>query len=114
MGTNKKIADRMADLWPTSFERREGQTVFKDPRADIGGIEESFMWAWLISSAWDKSKELAGTLHGFRVYGCRLEKSENGWRINPGADWQEGEYAAAREKYLVPHKNLLMQLLREL
>lgn len=121
--------------WPEVFERRvvrwpprdkwdrgpfeEEVVVFKDPRSDLASEnpEESYWWCWLLADAWNVSRELAVTLHGFRCMGTRLERKEKGFVLKPEVSeraWaSEEEYQEARNKYLMPYKEQLTRLLRK-
>jgi hypothetical protein len=98
----------------------EEVTIFKDPREDLAAEnpEESYRWGWLLAEAWPVSRELAITLHGFRCMGTRLMRSDTGFAMKPEVSakgWQsQEEYKQARDGYLVPHREKLTRLLRQL
>ena len=94
--------------------------MFKDTRPDLEAQDglESLNWGFLLAAAWPVSRELAITLHGFRCQGSRLVKTEKGYAIKPEVGEQgwasEQEYQEARDKYLVPHREQLTRLLKNL
>lgn len=106
----------ISDEWPNIFSRNEqGETVFRDPRPDLDrGDGEELVWGLLIASAFDRSRDLAGSLHGFRCMGTRLVREDKGWKMVPGGEWGPGEYEQARQDYLLPHKPLMIKLLNGL
>lgn len=102
-------------VWNDIFPQNErGEIIFRDPRPDLDSEQhEGFYWGLLIAYAFDLSRDLAGSLHGFRCMGCRLI-NDNGWKIQPGAEWTPEEYQAARDRYLVPFKPQIVKLLSSL
>lgn len=83
-------------------------------------MADSELWDELLRRAAEADPRLAGILHGFRCAGCRLEPTPGrGCVLRPrvGPRWgyrSEAEYAAARDKWLLPHKELLQRLLKAL
>jgi len=98
----------------------EEVVVFRDPREDLAAEnpEESYWWGWLLAEAWPVSRELAITLHGFRCQGTRLMRNDTGFAMKPEVSdrgWQsQEEYTQVRGEYLVPHREKLTRLLKNL
>ncbi len=131
-----KPSKNLATEWPEVFQFRrvprlptskwdsgpeeEEALVFCDPRQDLADedSEESWFWGWLLADALEINKDLAITLHGFRCQGTRLERTEKGFKLQPEVSeraWlSQEEYQQARDKYLVPHQNQLVRLLKSL
>ena len=80
-----------------------------DPRPDLA--EDSAQWRRLLRLAWERDGEEAagvyGVLLGVRCMGARLESG----RIRPPVDMDESEWSADRERYLVPHRAAIVELL---
>ncbi|HEX6506297.1 MAG TPA: hypothetical protein VF221_01575 [Chloroflexota bacterium] len=76
--------------------------------------EDSHLWLDLLAAAYaldgDRSDGLFGALHGMRCLGARLQSTRLGLRLQPG-ELSRRDYAALRERYLVPHAVPLRQLL---
>lgn len=107
--------------WDRGPEEEEEVIVFKDPRPDLAEEDpgESYWWTWLLADAWQVDRDLATTLHGFRCQGTMLEINPNGgMKMKPEVGeqgWDSLEdYQMARDKYLVPKKDKLSRLLRNL
>jgi len=88
--------------------------VTDDPRPDLGA--DSAAWRKLLKTAhWkcgaDGPESLFWHLHGLRCTGCQLERDGRGWRITAG---QNQNYAADRERYLVPRQQAIIELLEYL
>jgi hypothetical protein len=85
-----------------------------DPRPDLK--KDSQEWTKLLTMAESVNLELAGTLHGFRCCGLRLQK-DNGYVLRPEfnpeiSKWNnEAEYKADRNKWLAPHGREIIKLL---
>jgi len=94
--------------------RRECLTA--DPRPDLA--QDHYLWMRLLNMAYDRDGSdvdgLAGALHGFRCCGAVLLRGDDGYlRLAPG-EIAADEYAALRERYLVPHAAALVALLKAL
>lgn len=89
-----------------------------DPRPDLGEGEEHLAWGMLLAHAWGVDKELYGLLHGFRSQGTRLISYDSGCKLEPeiGANgWSSlQDYKQARNKYLMPKKNKLIEILKKI
>lgn len=130
-----KPSSHLADEWPAVFPKeilptqpnkygrgplKDEFIIFQDPRSDLEAQDglESLTWCCLLADAWAVSRELAVTLHGFRCQGSRLVKTEKGYAIKPEVGeqgWEsEKEYQEARDKYLVPYREQLTRLLKNL
>ncbi|QJD87888.1 hypothetical protein [Cohnella herbarum] len=94
------------------------------PRPDLK--YDSNKWATLLVLAYEKNEELYGVLKGIRSGGTRLRvgKATNGvkrWILKPDIDpsgkiaWaSKSEYEEARDKYLMPHMEEIIMLLKKL
>jgi hypothetical protein len=91
----------------------------QDPRPDFA--DDSALWTRLLARAhqWDADdpRGLFGALHGFRIWGARLEEREGRLFIRPrpapeGGWADEAEFQAERQQWLVPHAVALVRLLR--
>ena len=82
-----------------------------DPRPDLA--DDSAHWAAILAAAYadPEGRECWGVLHGLRCLGARLEVAGNGLRITPG-EIAPDEYAALRERYLMPIAARVTRLLR--
>ena len=84
-----------------------------DPRPDLAA--DSVVWGRLLSLAHGTCGEdqdsLFWILQGLRCLGTLLVKGVSGWRLEAG---QNKTYAADRARYLVPNKDVLLDLLRKL
>ena len=94
--------------------RREHMTV--DPRSDLA--LDHYLWMRLLNMAYDRDgidvNGLAGALHGLRCCGAVLVRGDDGYlRLSLG-EITAGEYAAFRERYLMPHADTLVALLKAL
>ncbi len=90
-----------------------------DPRPDLG--EDSALWVRLMSLAYVADPELAGSLHGMRCCGTRLQRTPCGIVMQPDIDpsgrdgWPSIDaYRKARERWLIPHADTVRALLRRL
>lgn len=70
--------------------------VIADPRPDLA--DDSALWTRLLRRAESVDENLAGTLHGFRCCGARLERAVTGYRIARGSEWW-ADGAAFRADY---------------
>lgn len=128
-------AVNLAETWPEVFEKKmmtrkpnnkwdrgpdeEEVVIFIDPRPDLGNSDESYWWGWLLADAWAASRELALILHGFRCMGTRLLiRDDSSFILRPevsNTGWQnQEEYNQAKEKHLVPYRDQLTKLLKNL
>jgi len=92
---------------------------FSDPRPDLDRLyHDGGLWAQLLAISHRKDPILSGTLHGFRCQGTKLEKGSGGYVIRPvigDAAWPDQRaYDRDRERYLIPHRARLTELLDEL
>lgn len=86
--------------------------VTADPRPDLAA--DHTLWELLLSMAWGSSnKALFWSLNGLRCLGAHLVRLDGMMCLVCGEMAPE-EYAADRERYLVPHTNDLVGLLAEL
>jgi|GEM_PF-2889831 len=126
----------LAAEWPEVFEKRimpqipngkwdrgpdeAEEIVFIDPRGDLAGEDpqESYWWSWLLAEAWKVNRQLAITLHGFRCMATRLIRTDIGFSMKPEVSnrgWRsQEEYQQDRDRYLVPHREQLTKLLKQL
>ena len=93
------------------------EKLLKDPRPDL--IEDSKDWTRFLNLVKNKNEILANTLHGFRCCGLRLYEEKIGYVLKPefnfSSEWEDQtEYEEDREKYLIPHKTELIELLNRL
>jgi hypothetical protein len=116
---SKKMMDRVpSNKWDRGPDKEE-VTIFEDPRPELDANDNSYWWTWLLADAWQVDRALATTLHGFRCQGTMLEINPNGgMKMKPEVGeqgWDSLEdYQMARDKYLVPKKDKLSRLLRNL
>lgn len=85
-----------------------------DPRPDLA--KDSRAWGRLLSLAHgefgeDDPLSLFWILQGMRCMGTTLVKSGAAWRLDAGGN---PDYAADRERYLVPHRDDVRMLLSKL
>ncbi len=85
-----------------------------DPRAG-DYPDDSLLWLRLLTAAYDRDgghpEGLFGALSGIRGLGARLESTPNGTRITAG-EIDAAEYGEIRERWLLPHTDVLVELLR--
>ncbi len=80
-------------------------------------MSDTHLWKKLIDLARKHDKTLARNLEGFWVEGTRIVKSKNNkYVLRPffgeESNWQdEDDYKKYANKYLGPHKDLLVELL---
>lgn len=84
-----------------------------DPRPDL--VYDHGLWVRLLARAYGldghQPNGLYGAFHGLRCLGARLADDGHGLRLVPG-DISGDEYAALRARWLVPHRDALVGLLR--
>ncbi len=84
----------------------------EDPRPDL--VEDSARWAALLSAAYElDGEDTTGTwaaLHVVRCLGAAIAIQRGKWRIEPG-DYEPGEWAADRARYLAPRTAIIRRLL---
>lgn len=87
-----------------------------DPRTDL--TEDSSNWESLLLLANETGgggpDSLCAALNGVRCMGAQLQLADGRWRIVPGAEYDEAEYARDRERYLLTHREMLVRLLDKL
>lgn len=88
----------------------------RDPRPDL--IEDSKDWVRFINLVKNKNKILANALHAFRCCGLRIYKEKIGYVLKPEFNISSGwknqmEYEKDKEKWLLPHKTELIDLLNK-
>ncbi|MHB1167048.1 MAG: hypothetical protein ACYC0N_00725 [Carboxydocellales bacterium] len=89
-----------------------------DPRPELA--YDSADWKKLLEIAETVNGKLAGTLHGFRCCGLRLHRGGKGYVLRPDFDpnssmWtSQAEYESDRDKWLLPYREKLIELLRKL
>lgn len=90
-----------------------------DPRPDL--IKDSGLWTKFLQLAQEKDPFLAGVLHGFRCMGTRLQLRKKGYTLRADTDptgsyaWISlKEYDEEKEKWLGPHREKLVELLRQI
>jgi hypothetical protein len=84
----------------------------EDPRPDLA--EDSARWTALLSAAYElDGEDPTGTwaaLHVVRCLGAAIAIQRGKWRIEPG-DYEPGEWAADRARYLAPRTATIKRLL---
>lgn len=88
-----------------------------DPRPDLA--EDSALWVRFLELAGEKDKQLAWTLHGFRCQGTRIVQGKKGYLLRPELDPTKGwknrqEYEKERDRWLMPHIDVIAELLKKL
>ena len=88
-----------------------------DPRPDL--VEDSELWTRFLHLAEDENKKLTGALHGFRCQGTRIVQGKKGYLLRPELDPSKGwksrqEYEKERDKWLMPHIDVIAELLKKL
>ena len=88
-----------------------------DPRPDL--VEDSELWTRFLQLAEDENKQLTGILHGFRCQGTRIVLGRSGYVLRPELDPDKGwknrqEYEKERDKWLMPHIDVIAELLKKL
>ncbi len=85
-----------------------------DPRPDLAA--DSQLWRDLLALAYERDGHvpdgLFGALHGLRCCGAGLVAIDS--QIHLVAGEMGSEYSSHRERYLLPHKDTLIPLLRKL
>lgn len=120
MGFLSKQAQKQADVvegdW---FPLPDDLDIYliTDPRPDLK--EDHQLWEDLLLRATLHSEELAGHLHGLRGGGTRIRKAKGWYVLRPDIDptgrvaWERKEdYEELRDKYLKPHLDVIVQLLK--
>lgn len=107
------LAKRLKNVSEPAGEPAETQTL--DPRPDFK--EDSHLWDKLLRLANDVDTNLAATLNGFRCMGTRIKKGRTGYVLRPDVDpvtaWDSREqYEEMRDKWLIPHTKVIVELLR--
>lgn len=83
-------------------------------------MSDTYLWEKLIEMARQHDRMFAHNLEGFWVEGTQIVKSNSGnYVIRPyfgdDSNWvDEDDYKKFANKYLGPHKELLIELLRKL
>jgi len=84
----------------------------EDPRPDL--VEDSARWTALLSAAYELDGEdpagVWAALHVVRCLGAEIVVQDGKWRIEPG-DYEPGEWAADRARYLTPRTAAIKRLL---
>lgn len=105
------------EIYPEEISQEEKQLI-TDPRPDL--TYDSEAWTKLLKLAREKSKMLAGTIHGFRCAGLRLHRGGKGYALRPDFDpktsiWVDKEdYEIDRNKWLIPYQKEIIELLSQL
>ena len=90
--------------------------VYYDPRADFA--EDSALWLELLIMADTLEPKLYQALLACRCYGARLIQTDSGCVIKPTISedgWKTIEqYEEDKRRWLVPHKDLLINLLKKI
>lgn len=92
--------------------------ISPDPRPDLKF--DSKEWTRLLEMAEEKNVELAWILNGFRCCGLRLHRDSMGYVLRPEFDPKSSQWASQREyekdrdKWLMPYKQEIIELLDEL
>lgn len=98
------------------------EAPWADPRPDLVG--DRCRWWVVLQAAYNLDLQLFGALYVLRQCGARLEVAGPAdwnlrpegplpdWKIERGAELSEAEYADYRQRYLLPHRQALSQLLR--
>jgi hypothetical protein len=75
---------------------------------------DSRLWSAVLAQTYDldgaNPEGLFGALRGMRCLGARLEETASGVRLRPG-ELSRTEYAALRERYLMPHASVVERVL---
>ncbi len=83
-------------------------------------MSDTYLWSKLINLAYQRNFLLARNLEGFRAEGTNILKSKNNkYVLRPTygeeSGWQdEDDYKEYADKFLKPHKDLLVELLGKL
>ncbi len=103
--------------------------VMPDPLIELGYtmLDDTELWSKLLTMAHERDSLLAKNLATFRVRGMKLLKMSNGNYImrpilqgddvNYTSDdpWEDdGEYKRASNRYLIPYRGLIVELLEKL
>lgn len=84
-----------------------------DPRPDLAADSE--LWTRLLNLTHGMAgRELREVLHGLRCLGARLVWAGRMLRLVPGEEMSAEEYAADRERWLMPHAQVLSETLASL
>lgn len=104
--------------------RTDWSGVDLNPRPDLQG--DASKWAMLLRLAHENNEQFYGVLHGIRAGGTILKEAKTAsgikrWILHPIIDpsgnkgWaSQDEYNEAREKFLMPYKQELSELLSQL
>lgn len=98
--------------------KKDGKSVFLDPRPDISNKEETRLYGILLVKAWEKKPELAMLLHYFRCMGTKLVVDNNTVKLQPVVDpyagWEtQNDYNKERAK-LMPYLDIIKSIFKEL
>lgn len=95
------------------------QDYESDPRPDLK--EDHLLWNRLLRQAKQINEELGMILHGLRCGGTRIRKVKGWYVLRPDVDpagkvaWEKQEdYEELRDKYLMPHVNVMKELMKQL
>lgn len=89
-----------------------------DPLADLK-YDDSNLWSQLLTLADQHDPQLARNLEGFRVEGMKIIQMDDGnYVMRPDYtlnNWiNEEDYKRYSNKYLLPHKDLIVELLSKI
>ncbi len=87
--------------------------LLEDPRPDLR--EDSHLWQGVLKKAKNIDNFMHGSLHGFRCAGCRLKLEGDTLRLYPSDHWKnKEEYNQDKVEYLIPHKEEIRQLFKDI
>jgi len=95
--------------WPLIKDPITGLFLWQqDPRPDIQ--DDHDLWVEVLITAYRRDGRLHGVLHGFRCAGCKLVEEDGRLKLKGNYP----EYAEDRRKWLMPMKEAVMELFREI
>jgi hypothetical protein len=121
MGTRAKFKGesmRFLDAYKPQVEKYWGEDLDYriDPRPDLE--EDSALWTQLLTNSVAIDIEVTRVLHAIRGGGTLLMKQGDRYVLKPLIDsktgWESPEdYAKIRDTYMLPHKDQIIELLKE-
>lgn len=110
---------RFSDAYKPQVEKYSGTELDYriDPRPGLE--EDSALWTELLTNATAINIEVTQVLHAMRGGGTVIVQQEERYVLKPLIDSKTGwgsseEYAETRDKYLLPHKDQIIGLLKGL
>jgi len=87
--------------------------LLEDPRPDLK--EDSHLWQQVLPRAKNINNFMHGALHGFRAAGCRLKIEGNSLQMYHSDHWKsKQEYNQDKIEYLIPHKEEIKNLFKDI